>query len=715
MKRTACIALIACVIGLSAPAFGQDASLIGAMDGLYRIQGSVRTKVWDHGDIRKIMRVGLSWYFLTETGIFTSQNLMDFEGRNEGLPIKVIKVPQEGGKRFENEVQGLKDLEVHPDNPLIMVTATKDAVFLTADGGASWKNQGISAATAGVKAVSVFSAPDSTGAERLVILMSHPIYGVSWKYADPGKASPGQTGWADIVNGLEKLPSISWPDEIADILAVKVNGKLEIWASNTFMPRLYSLDWPKKTFATAWKGEAGIGTVEGLARTASSIVFTSPREIAELRLDNPAKAQPGADLTFILKAPGAVPQCAYLPASRTNGRGDLSLTELWLLEPEKRASPYAALANLRKGNYLQVHQVTSPQGLSGHLQTLKNNNLNMLVIDMKDDYGYLRYDAKDPLVLSLGNMGKGIVLEDFVKTAKENGIYLVARIVVFKDRELSRKLGGKYAVWDMTEKKAWQGYDLVTQKLETAAGEEPKTETVKKYIEEFWVDPYSEEVWAYNTAIAKELVSRGFDEIQFDYIRFPTDGRNLSDAAFRWQDAGMDKESALMSFLSYARSEIKAPISIDIYGANGWYRTGARTGQDVELLARYVDAICPMFYPSHFEQGFLAHAPAEERPYRIYFFGSYRNSIIARNHVIVRPWAQAFYLNVSFDRTHYNADYVQRQVFGARDSVNQGYTYWNNSGRYADLRPDPSLALPYPWTPVEGASSLSIPFFGGKQ
>lgn len=66
----------------------------------------------------------------------------------------------------------------------------------------------------------------------------------------------------------------------------------------------------------------------------------------------------------------------------------------------------------------------------------------------------------------------------------------------------------------------------------------------------------------------------------------------------------MDKESALVSFLAYARDNINAPIGIDIYGANGWYRSGTRTGQDVELMSDYVDVICPMFYPSHFEQDF---------------------------------------------------------------------------------------------------------------
>lgn len=147
----------------------------------------------------------------------------------------------------------------------------------------------------------------------------------------------------------------------------------------------------------------------------------------------------------------------------------------------------------------------------------------------------------------------------------------------------------------------------------------------------------------------------------------------------------MDKESALASFLRFARDNIAAPISIDIYGANGWYRSGVRTGQDVELLAKYVDVICPMLYPSHFEQGFLAQSPAEQRPYRIYKIGALRTAYIARKKVVVRPYVQAFFLNVSYDRAYYGLDYVKREVAGVRDSVNLGLTFWNNSGRYDDV------------------------------
>ena len=149
----------------------------------------------------------------------------------------------------------------------------------------------------------------------------------------------------------------------------------------------------------------------------------------------------------------------------------------------------------------------------------------------------------------------------------------------------------------------------------------------------------------------------------------------------------MDMESAILSFLRHVRPRVKAPISIDIYGANGWYRTGARTGQEVELLAPWVDVICPMYYPSHFEQYFLAQHPPELRPWRIYYHGTLRTARIARGQAIIRPYAQAFFLNVSYDRKYYNPEYVLRQVEGVRAAGSGGLTYWNNVGRYDDLPP----------------------------
>jgi hypothetical protein len=270
--------------------------------------------------------------------------------------------------------------------------------------------------------------------------------------------------------------------------------------------------------------------------------------------------------------------------------------------------------------------------------------------------------------------------------------------VVFKDPVLAARNNGKYAVWDARNNKPWAGYYDVRRKkpqtpevfdredlIEIIPTADPEYEILRTFYDERWVDPYSEDIWEYIAALSAELAARGFDEIQFDYIRFPTDGVNMGDAQYRWRDKGMDMESAIVSFLRHIRGRVTAPISIDIYGANGWYRTGARTGQEVELLAPWVDVICPMYYPSHFEQSFLAQPPEEMRPYRIYYLGTLRTARIGRRQIIVRPWVQAFYLNVSYDRKYYNLDYVRREIEGVRAAGNPGFTYWNNSGRYDDI------------------------------
>ena len=173
----------------------------------------------------------------------------------------------------------------------------------------------------------------------------------------------------------------------------------------------------------------------------------------------------------------------------------------------------------------------------------------------------------------------------------------------------------------------------------------------------------------------------------------------------------MSKESALMSFLAYARENINAPLGIDVYGANGWYRIGSRTGQDVEMLANYVDVICPMFYPSHFENYFLDYEPKNERPYRIYYYGTYRNTIIAKNRILVRPWVQAFKLGVKYDRTYYGKDYVQQEIFGIRDSVDSGYMYWNNLGNYEMIQKDIGNAA-YAGKTKEASVEFEKPVFG---
>ncbi|MDR0290218.1 MAG: putative glycoside hydrolase [Treponema sp.] len=688
----------------------------GTGDGLFSVDTSGRnTPLWSGGSVRKILRAensaGEFWAILGSEGILISSDMQRWEERNQGLPIKTIKIFQGGRKSFLPMVQEIKDLELNPANTDIMVCATKDHVYLSRDQGRSWTNLGAPPyRTNGIKAVASAYMPGNSGSE-LTVFLSHSTYGIFYMHPDRGNAQ-----WIELARGLETLETTGNPDEVADI-AVTLNPSsgTEIYASQTFRRRIYKLDWPRKTFNRIWTDDSPFGTIDSLNAGNVGLDFLYEGTIASIDYSGSAMRK-RQDILTAVQAVTAHNRtnCVAMRETRGDNPQWILLSELWLLdEPEpnadaKIAAPtqninaarrlLPAQAQNREGLYLPVNHAMESRSLRPYLDVIDRAGLNMVVIDMKDDYGRLRFTPNNPAISAKGRVFRPLDIEALLADMKSRGIFTAARVVVFKDPELAAKENGRFAVWDSRNSKPWAGYYDVRRRKSDISNEDrnnrliqffpandPDYEIVRTFYDEKWVDPYSEEVWEYIAATAAELHERGFDEIQFDYIRFPTDGENLGDARFRWQDSGMDRESAIFSFLRHVRERVKAPISIDIYGANGWYRTGARTGQEVELLAPWVDVISPMYYPSHFEQHFLAHDPPELRPWRIYYLGTLRTARIARGQAIIRPYAQAFFLNVAYDRKHYNADYVLRQLEGVRAAGNGGLTYWNNSGRYDDI------------------------------
>ena len=688
--------------------------LIGTDQGLFSLdrQGAVRT-LWSGGTVRKIVPLdyagyaggdeGGAWAIMSGEGIFVSTDLRQWENRSQGLPIKTLKIFQDREKTFLPMVQEIKDLEVHPADPEIMVCATKDRVYLSRNQGRSWSSLGAPPyRTNGIKAVAAAYLPLGNDDAALTIFLSHSTYGMFYIQPDRSGAQ-----WTEINNGLEKLETTSNADEVSDITVVPgrqpggndANGAAPgIYVSQTFRRRIYRLDWSRKAFDLLWSDEAPFGTVDSLDPGSGGLRFLYEETAAEINYPAPEEKARMRLRPDLLEAVRAIP--ANLAPNCVVMRGQpepVNLSELWLINSGLRQGTRAA-ANGKEGLYLPVNHAMDSYSLRPYLEVIRSRGLDMIVIDMKDDYGRLRFTPDNPEISAKGRVFRPLDIDALLANLKERGIYTVARIVVFKDPVLAAKEAGRFAVWDAKNGKPWAGYhdsrrkkadisdeDRQNEHLVILPADDPDYAIVRTFYDERWVDPYSEEVWEYTAAVAEELHQRGFDEIQFDYIRFPTDGANLADARYRWQENGMDMESAILSFLRHIRSRVSAPISIDIYGANGWYRTGARTGQEVELLAPWVDVICPMYYPSHFEQDFLAQAPAEERPYRIYYQGTLRTARIGRGRIIVRPYVQAFYLNVSYDRKYYNADYVRREVEGVRAAGKPGLTYWNNSGRYDDI------------------------------
>jgi len=689
-KQLYCVLFI---LILSSNLFSVDlpTMIVGTQKGLFRIQNNNKEiPLWQEGSIKKIIKTQAAYYFLSDKGILLSKDLVSFEKRSEGLPKKVIKKVAKGKVYFETELQELKDISVDPFNQANLATCTKDTIYLSKNFGFSWQSFSSPVSDAvGLKNLVVFSCSEP------VILVSHPIRGVF--SLDLNNKNPK---WEALNSGLALIQGTTVVDEVSSFSVSKEGEKIVVYCGNTFVGKLYKIDWKNKNANLLYSDKLPFSSVEAVHSNIDTVSFVSPDGVFRLGKKTLQVQKNEALSAFVKNSKltlSSEVNCLY---AQDDSDEEWVLSELWLTQDAK-TSEYKKAAENKNGIYLVTDFMLNEKKTNEYFALMKARGINTLVIDMKDDYGHLRFVPDTPILKELGSVNRPLNVEKFIETAKKNNIYLVARIVVFKDQSLFEYSGSKYAIFDNGTKKPWRGTYSVQKQVtvapklslndsenirQTVAGPKVTYETVKEFTKEYWVDPYSETVWQYNVAIAEEIIKKGFNEVQFDYIRFPTDGENLYNAFYRYKSEGMDKESALMSFLQYARENIKAPISIDIYGANGFYRTGVRTGQDVEILQRYVDVICPMYYPSHFEQSFYGYAPEVERPYRIYFYGTMRNYYIARKNVIVRPWLQAFYYApASYDRAYYNLDYVRRETLAIKDAGSQGLTYWNNSGRYEDI------------------------------
>jgi hypothetical protein len=365
-------------------------------------------------------------------------------------------------------------------------------------------------------------------------------------------------------------------------------------------------------------------------------------------------------------------------------------------------------ASERFGIYVSSYRAQG-EDLDNHLRFIKDNGMNSLVVDCKDDFGWIAYDTELEFPKQIGAVNKRFALGELLDKAHEQGIYVIARLVVFKDRQLYNSNNFEYAVWNGVTDQPWRyivkvevppqpapeseagaessgingGPERPPDAAEAEGGEAEQSAPVYKYVQnEYWVDPYNPEVWSYNLAIAEELQRRGVDEIQFDYIRFPSDG-NLSQIRYRYRREGMSPIDALESFLTQAREVIHIPISTDLYGFNSWHRMGNWIGQSIDVLADYVDAICPMFYPSHFPRDFMKDVPYLERGRKIYEEGTTRAAFMVGSRSIVRPYVQAFLIGgeLAMGPAEYS-QYLTNQIEGALAAPSSGLTLWNASNRY---------------------------------
>jgi hypothetical protein len=314
-----------------------------------------------------------------------------------------------------------------------------------------------------------------------------------------------------------------------------------------------------------------------------------------------------------------------------------------------------------KALYLTGWTVSSTTKLNHYIELANNTELNSYVVDIKDDDGYVGYESQVPAVRDVGGWMEKYDVDKVLKAFHDNNIHVIGRIVCFKDPVLS------------------------SQKPELAIKDKrgglfKSRNTDGKMIT--WLNPYEKGSWSYLTDIAKEAVEKGFDEIQFDYIRFANDGAKQNMDFSAYTEA---KDKAINDFLDYARKELPGLVlSADVFGIICESPGDTEgIGQNLESIGKNIDYISPMAYPSHYAYGQIVNNVAFPKPDLDPYNVVYNTLVKAKNRIAavegykagVRPYIQDFtasWLKKGYYQT-YGPEQVRQQIKAVYDA---GYDQW---------------------------------------
>ena len=304
-----------------------------------------------------------------------------------------------------------------------------------------------------------------------------------------------------------------------------------------------------------------------------------------------------------------------------------------------------------------------------HIQDLlENTELNAVVMDFKGDRGQLTFPTQVARAQEIGADSEAMVKDPdaFLKWFKDRGVYTIARIPVSKDNLLAQA-HPEWAVINANTGKIWRDPEKMG-----------------------WVDPSHDPVWDYNIALAVEAAQMGFDEVQYDYVRFPTDG-NVGVAQFALPNTEENRLAAIAGLLQRTQAALKplgTKLGVDVFGYAAWVPDDLGIGQHIETIAPYIDVLSPMVYPSTFDTGL----PGEAGRYRnaiAYPYDVVRKSTertverarIVNPEIEIRPWLQDFQ-DYAFDHRTYTPGEIRAQMDGAREGGGHGWLLWDAAVRY---------------------------------
>ncbi|WP_127585138.1 putative glycoside hydrolase [Paenibacillus koleovorans] len=332
-----------------------------------------------------------------------------------------------------------------------------------------------------------------------------------------------------------------------------------------------------------------------------------------------------------------------------------------------KKDPQTGTAPIVKGVYATAHSAAGSR-METLLKLMDETELNAMVIDVKDDFGYITYQTGNPELEALGTTQKIISnMPALMEKLNQHDVYPIARVVVFKDTVLAKQR--PELSFRNPDGTLWNN------------GKNPP---------DSFLNPYRKEVWEYNVAVAKEAAKAGFKEIQFDYVRFPEGFETRADT-LQYDRDDRARTDIVADFVKYAREQL-APlgvrVSVDIFGYAASVPAAEGIGQDFEKISKQVDVISPMVYPSHYGPGWFGSKVPDAAPYATI------NGAMADTHKkleplaaaaekpIIRPWLQDFTASWVQGYIKYGKHEVEEQIRALHDNGIDEFLLWNAGNTY---------------------------------
>ncbi len=321
-----------------------------------------------------------------------------------------------------------------------------------------------------------------------------------------------------------------------------------------------------------------------------------------------------------------------------------------------------------KGVYLTAYVAGTTSMFDEILSHIEETEINTVVIDVKNDEGRVTFAMDSPIVNEVGSVQKLMNVESVIAKLKERNIYTIARVVAFRDPFLPE------------QRPEW-GLHLADGSL------------YRDNKGLAWVNPYKREVWDYLVEVAVEAHKAGFDEVQFDYIRFSTE-KGINNVVYDEADThGMSKTEIITEFVEYVYEKCLQEgvfMAADVFGAIiGGGIDSDNVGQSYGNMAASLDYICPMIYPSHYADGNFGIEHPDTQPYDTILAALQGSKADLRSYArngehqaVVRPWLQDFTASYLANYINYGPEQIRAQIQAVYDAGYDEWMLWSAACKY---------------------------------